>query len=285
MADTQQFAPKAFVIGDPIEHSRSPLIHRHWLQKNGIRGSYDPVHVPPAELAGFVAALKDGSSGYSGGNVTIPHKQAVADMVDHFDETATRIGAINTLWFENGRLHAGNTDAHGFAANLDASAPGWDQGRIAVVLGAGGASRAILHALVARRIPEIRVVNRTLERARELADHFGPTLSAHPMDRLHEASGGADLFINTTSLGMDGSSAPDIDFTTMNSDGLVTDIVYVPLLTPILKMAADQGFRTVDGLGMLLHQAVPGFQRWFGIRPQVTTELRDLVIADMEAHR
>lgn len=285
MADTQESAPKAFVIGDPIAHSRSPLIHRHWLETNGIRGSYDPVHVGPAELAGFVAALKNGSSGYAGGNVTIPHKQAIAGLVDHIDDIATQVGAINTLWVEKGRLQGGNTDSHGFAANLDASAPGWDQSRIAVVLGAGGASRAILHALVARGIPEIRVVNRTVERARELADRFGSTLSAHPMDGLQEASSGADLFINTTSLGMDGSPAPAIDFNTMNSGALVTDIVYVPLLTPILKMAADQGFRTVDGLGMLLHQAVPGFERWFGIRPQVTPELRDLVIADMETHR
>ncbi|MEQ8480772.1 MAG: shikimate dehydrogenase [Hoeflea sp.] len=285
MADNRNTIPKAFVIGDPISHSRSPLIHRHWLETNGIRGAYDPVHVRPAELAGFAAALRDGSSGYAGGNVTIPHKQAIADLVDHIDETATQIGAINTLWRENGRLHAGNTDSHGFAANLDASAPGWERSRIAVVLGAGGASRAVLHALVVRGIPEIRVVNRTVERARELADRFGPTLSAHPMDGLHEAASGADLFINTTSLGMDGAPAPAIDFTTMNSDALVTDIVYVPLLTPILKMAADQGFRSVDGLGMLLHQAVPGFERWFGVRPQVTSQLRGLVIADMEAHR
>jgi shikimate dehydrogenase len=285
MADRHGTYPKAFVIGDPISHSRSPLIHRHWLETHGIKGSYDPVHVRAGELAGFAAALRDGSSGYSGGNVTIPHKQAIADLVDHIDETATQIGAINTLWLENGRLHAGNTDSHGFAANLDAASPGWDQSRIAVVLGAGGASRAILHALVARGITEIRVVNRTVERARELADRFGPTLSAHPMDGLREASSGADLFINTTSLGMDGAAATAIDFTCMNSDALVTDIVYVPLLTPILKMATDQGFRTVDGLGMLLHQAVPGFERWFGVRPQVTPELRDLVIADMEAHR
>ncbi|WP_422371972.1 shikimate dehydrogenase [Hoeflea sp.] len=284
MADNGETFPKAFVIGDPISHSRSPLIHRHWLETNAIRGTYDPVHVRPAELRGFVAALKDGSSAYSGGNVTIPHKQAIADLVDHVDETASQIGAINTLWLEDGELHAGNTDSHGFAANLDANAPGWDRSRTAVVLGAGGASRAILHALVARGIPEIRVVNRTVGRARELADRFGPTLYAHPMDALYEASSGADLFINTTSLGMDGASAPAIDFTGMNDGALVTDIVYVPLLTPIVRMAAEQGFRTVDGLGMLLHQAVPGFERWFGIRPRVTPQLRDLVIADMEAH-
>ncbi|WP_420407724.1 shikimate dehydrogenase [Hoeflea sp.] len=284
MADNRESFPRAFVIGDPISHSRSPLIHRYWLEAHGIRGSYDPVRVQSSELVGFVAALKDGSSVYSGGNVTIPHKQAISDLVDHIDETALQIGAINTLWLEDGRLHAGNTDSHGFSANLDVSAPGWDRSRTAVVLGAGGASRAILHALLAREIPEIRVVNRTVDRARELAERFGPGTTALGMQALPEALSGADLFVNTTSLGMDGAPAPAIDFSGMSDDALVTDIVYVPLLTPIMKMAADQGIRTVDGLGMLLHQAVPGFERWFGIRPSVTAELRNLVIADMEAH-
>mgnify|MGYP000162097374 CR=1 FL=1 len=281
-ADTRR---RAFVIGDPVKHSRSPLIHRHWLEAAGLEGSYDPVAVAAADLPSFVASLKDGSSGFCGGNVTIPHKEAILNLADEADATARAIGAANTLWLDNSRLLATNTDSHGFAANLDDVAPGWDRGKRALVLGAGGASRAIIHALLARGFAAIALVNRTEARALALADRFGPLVTAHGMDSLQALVAGADLFVNTTSLGMDGAAAPAIDFTCMNSDALVTDIVYVPLLTPILKMATDQGFRTVDGLGMLLHQAVPGFERWFGVRPQVTPELRDLVIADMEAHR
>lgn len=273
--------PRAFVIGDPIGHSRSPLIHRHWLRAANIAGSYDPVHVRPGELAGFAAALKDGSSGFVGGNVTIPHKQAIAALVDRIDDTARQIGAVNTLWLEQGRLCATNTDSHGFRANLDDRAPGWDLGKTALVLGAGGASRAIVHALLARNFTSIRIVNRTVERARELADRFGPAVSAHPMEALPEVLAGADLFVNTTSLGMGGTSVPEIDFTAMTKGALVTDIVYMPLVTPLMAMAASQGFATADGLGMLLHQAVPGFAKWFGVTPECNDELRQMVIEDM----
>ena len=283
MDETEKPGPRAFIIGDPISHSRSPLIHRHWLERAGLAGSYDPVAVSPADLPAFMAALKQGSSGLCGGNVTIPHKEAVLDMVDEADATAREIGAANTLWLENGRLMAANTDSHGFAANLDEAAPGWDGGGTAIVLGAGGASRAVIHALLKRGFASIALANRTEARARLLADRFGPRVTAYGMDRLQDLLGGADLFVNTTSLGMGGSETPQIDFSGMSERALVTDIVYVPLETPLLAMARSQGMATADGLGMLLHQAVPGFEKWFGVTPVVTPELRHLLIADMEA--
>jgi shikimate dehydrogenase len=284
MADQNPPLPRAFVIGDPISHSRSPLIHRHWLETAGISGSYDPVHIGESELERFVVALKDGTSGFTGGNVTLPHKQAIADLVDDIDETARQIGAVNTVWLEAGRLCATNTDSFGFSANLDDLAPGWDRGKTAVVFGAGGASRAILHALKARGFTSIRIVNRSFDRAQELSDRFGEGVSAHNMGELNDVTTGANLFVNTTSLGMGGSPVPDINFSKLASDALVTDIVYVPLVTPIMAMAESQGLATVDGLGMLLHQAAPGFEKWFGRTPAVTKTLRDLVIADIEAH-
>ncbi|KGF69912.1 shikimate dehydrogenase [Hoeflea sp. BAL378] len=284
MASPANTPRRAFVIGDPIRHSRSPLIHRHWLDRAGLAGGYDPVAVSAADLPAFVASLKDGSSGFCGGNVTIPHKEAILGLADEADATARAIGAANTLWLENGRLMATNTDSHGFSANLDDVAPGWDRGKRALVLGAGGASRAIIHALLARGFGAIAIVNRTEDRARALAERFGPRVTAHGMDGLQALVAGADLFVNTTSLGMGGSDVPRIDFTAMADKALVTDIVYVPLETPLLAMAKRQGMRTADGLGMLLHQAVPGFEKWFGVRPQVTPELRRLLIADMEAH-
>lgn len=284
MADHETAHPRAFVIGDPISHSRSPLIHRHWLNTAGIHGSYDPVHIRESDLESFVSGIKDGTLGYTGGNVTLPHKQSIAELVDVIDETATQIGAVNTIWLENGQLSATNTDSHGFSANLDDLATGWDRGKAAVVFGAGGASRAILHALKAREFTSIRIVNRTLARAKELADRFGGDVSAHTMDELNDVTDGANLFVNTTSLGMGGTPVPDIDFSKMADGALVTDIVYVPLVTPIMAMAASQGLATVDGLGMLLHQAAPGFEKWFGRTPVVTRSLRNLVIADIEAH-
>lgn len=284
MAEPDDHRPHAFVIGDPISHSRSPLIHGYWLKQAGIDGNYDAVQVTVADLPPFVAALRGGSSGFTGGNVTIPHKEAVLDLVDDVDDIARQIGAANTLWLEDGRLMATNTDSHGFAANLDENAPDWDNAKTAVVFGAGGASRAIIHALLSRGFQSVHIVNRTVERALALARDFGPRIAAHGSDQLQDVMRGADLFVNTTSLGMEGSEVPDIDFTVMAGNALVTDIVYIPLETPILAKAKRQGLRTVDGLGMLLHQAVPGFAKWFGATPEVTPELRRLIIADMEAH-
>ncbi len=282
MADSRETGITAFVAGWPVKHSRSPLIHRHWLKTFGIDGDYRLEPVKPEDFPAFVAELKSGDSIYAGGNVTIPHKEAASALADRCDTVAEELGAANTLWMKDGHLWATNTDVHGFAANLDERHPGWDRVSRAVVLGAGGASRAVIRALRDRGISEINVVNRTLSRAVELADRFGPTIHAHSMAALSEVIQGAGLFINTTSLGMDGHDVPPIDFSAMSTGALVTDIVYVPLQTPILKQAEARGIATVDGLGMLLHQAVPGFERWFGIRPQVDETLRSLVIADME---
>ncbi|AKI02902.1 shikimate dehydrogenase [Hoeflea sp. IMCC20628] len=279
-----QNSSRAFVIGHPIGHSRSPMIHRYWLNQAGLTGSYDPVDVAPEDLPTFFRALKDRSSGFTGGNVTVPHKEAIITLVDEIDETARLIGAANTVWLEDGRLMATNTDSLGFAANLDETAAGWDHGKRAIVLGAGGASRAVVHALLARGFDEVSVVNRTASRASTLAERFGPCVSAHGLENLADVIKGANLFVNTTTLGMAGTEVPPIDFTTMASDALVTDIVYIPLETPILAMAKHQGVATTDGLGMLLHQAAPGFQKWFGVKPVVTPELRQLIISDMEAH-
>ena len=275
---------KAFVTGWPVKHSRSPLIHGHWLRQHGINGDYRAEPVAADDFADFIASLKSGTSPYVGGNVTIPHKEMACRLADRVDAIAGELGAANTLWLEDGVLHATNTDAQGFAANLDERHPGWDQAQKAVVLGAGGASRAVIYALRDRGVDEIHVVNRTLERAQQLADRFGTSVHAHPMPALAEVTQGAGLFVNTTSLGMDGEEAPTIDFSAMAQGALVTDIVYVPLKTPILMQAQAQGLATVDGLGMLLHQAVPGFEKWFGVRPVVDETLRALVIADMERH-
>jgi shikimate dehydrogenase len=276
---------RAFVAGYPVRHSRSPLIHGHWLKTFAIAGSYQAVEVAPASFADFIASLKDGSSGFAGGNVTIPHKEQAFILADRPDELATELGAANTLYRHDGMLHATNTDGYGFLNNLDDRAPGWiDRKDRAVVLGAGGASRAIVQALRDRGFGEVHILNRTVERARELADRFGPRIHAAPLDALAERLSGADLFVNTTSLGMEDSDAIAIDFTAMRPGSLVTDIVYVPLVTPILAQAKAQGMRIADGLGMLLHQAVPGFEKWFGRRPAVTPELRALIVADMEKH-
>ncbi|NTS32713.1 shikimate dehydrogenase [Phyllobacterium sp. BT25] len=269
----------AFVAGYPIRHSRSPLIHGHWLKTHGIAGSYRAIEVAPDSFANFVTGMRQ--AGLVGGNITLPHKEAAFALADRLDAAAEEIGAVNTLWFRDGALWGGNTDAYGFAANLDAYGPGWDKGSSALVLGAGGASRAIVYALKQRGFSDIRIVNRTLGRAQELADRFGKGVSAHSWAAVPELTRDADLIVNTTSLGMEGKDELEIDLASARPDALVTDIVYVPLETPLLHAARACGLKTVDGLGMLLHQAVPGFEHWFGKRPEVTVELRDLVLADM----
>lgn len=274
----------AFVTGYPVKHSRSPLIHGYWLKQLGLAGTYRAHEVSAENFAAFIATLKNGTSGFVGGNVTIPHKEAAFKLADRPDELSKELGASNTLWLEGGKLHATNTDGRGFTANLDERHPGWDRSDRAVILGAGGASRAVIQAVRDRGFKEIHVVNRTVERARELADRFGERVHAHAMAALGEVTQGAGLFINTTSLGMDGEAAPRIDFSSLAESAVVTDIVYVPLKTPLLAQAEEQGFAIVDGLGMLLHQAVPGFEKWFGKRPAVDETLRALIIADMEKH-
>ncbi|OBZ93602.1 shikimate dehydrogenase [Pararhizobium polonicum] len=285
MRDSREtFVNHAFVTGYPIKHSRSPLIHGYWLKQLGLQGSYRAREVPPEAFPDFIASLKNGQSGYAGGNVTIPHKELAFTLSDRPDDLSGELGASNTLWVEDGLVHATNTDGHGFTANLDERAPGWDRCQAAVVLGAGGASRAVIQAVRDRGVKTIHVVNRTAARAQELADRFGPAVHAQPMAALSEVMKDAGLFINTTSLGMDGAAVPEIDFTVMKAGSIVTDIVYVPLKTPILAQAEAQGFAIVDGLGMLLHQAAPGFEKWFGKRPAVDAALRQIIIDDMAHH-
>ncbi|MBZ9684227.1 MULTISPECIES: shikimate dehydrogenase [unclassified Mesorhizobium] len=276
MAETSK---KAFVTGHPIKHSRSPMIHGHWLAKHGIDGSYQAIDVAPENFAEFLATLQ--ANGYRGGNVTIPHKEAAFAGVARRDHAADEIGAVNTLWFEDGNLWGGNTDGHGFAANLDDHAPGWAANGPAVVLGAGGAARAVIHALKARGLRDIRIVNRTLARAIELRDRFGAGVSAHPLAATGELLRDAGLLVNTTALGMQGNGDLAADPRGLPAHAVVNDIVYVPLETPLLAVARARGLKTVDGLGMLLNQAVPGFERWFGVRPKVTAELRALIVADL----
>jgi len=272
--------PKAFVTGFPIRHSRSPLIHAYWLKQYGLDGSYQAVEIAPEGFADFILALP--RNGYAGGNVTIPHKEHAFALCSRHDPAAEDIGAVNTLWFGDGKLIGGNTDAYGFIANLDALSPGWDRRKSALVLGAGGASRAVVYALKQRGFDDIRIVNRTLDRARELADRFGTGISVHEWRAVAELLRDAALIVNTTSLGMEGKDDMAVDLSMADPAALVTDIVYVPLETPLLKKARERGLKTVDGLGMLLHQAVPGFERWFGVRPEVTAELRTLILANID---
>ncbi|HTV70158.1 MAG TPA: shikimate dehydrogenase, partial [Rhizobiaceae bacterium] len=223
--------------------------------------------------------------GWAGGNVTIPHKEAAFAAAARRDEAAEMIGAVNTLWLEDGEIVGGNSDAIGFAANLDDRVPGWDKTRSAVVLGAGGSARAIIHALKVRGLRDIRIANRTKQRAQELSDRFGSGVSAHGDDALKELLLDAGLLVNTTSLGMKGNADMAADPAWLPADAIVTDIVYVPLKTPLLSAAEARGLQTADGLGMLLHQAMPGFEKWFGVRPLVSTKLRDLIVADIEGAR
>ena len=277
MADNPK---KTFVCGHPVAHSRSPLIHGHWLAELGIDGSYEAMDVPSQDFPDFIASIA--KRGFIGGNVTIPHKEAAWAGVDRRDAAAEAIGAVNTVWIENGKTHGSNTDGYGFAANLDDFASGWDDADSALVLGAGGASRAIVFALLQRGFRNVRIVNRTVSRAGELAERFGPRVMAHGWDEASELLGNTDLLVNTTSLGMSDAGAADLDIAALPDHAIVTDIVYVPLETMLLKSARERGLTTVDGLGMLLHQAVPGFQRWFGTRPTVSTELRAKIVADLE---
>jgi len=268
-------------MGHPVAHSRSPLLHGHWLKTLEIPGGYDRADVTEADFPGFLRHLRQ--HGYVGGNVTVPHKQEAFRMVDERDPAAEAIGAVNTVWYEGERLIGGNTDAYGFTAHLDACLPGWDnEVRRAVVLGAGGAARAIVHALLTRGLA-VALVNRTLPRARELAEHFAMRPSVHAFDELPHALALAGLLVNATSLGMTGRGSLDVDLTPLPSAAIVYDIVYVPLETAFLKAARERGHRTVDGLGMLLHQAVPGFAHWFGATPSVTPDLRAVVASDIRA--
>jgi shikimate dehydrogenase len=271
---------RACVIGWPIEHSRSPLIHGYWLKRYGIDGAYTKEAVRPEAVVGFLKLLA--AHGYVGCNVTVPHKEAAFAAADEKEESAVAVAAANTLWLADGRLHAANTDTYGYMTNLSLRAPGWDARDAPVsILGAGGAARAIAFGFLKAGVGEIRVFNRTRARAEALAEHFGPRVKVLEWSEREEHSRDAAVLVNTTLIGMNGVGTLDIDFSGFNPACVVSDIVYVPLETELLARARASGLRTVDGLGMLLHQAVPGFEKWFGVRPEVTDALRDILVADI----
>jgi shikimate dehydrogenase len=270
---------KACVMGHPIAHSRSPMIHGYWLKTLGIEGAYEAKDLRPDEFVPFISNLA--ANGYVGGNVTVPHKEAAYRAVSARDAASEAVGAVNTLWLESGKLMGGNSDVHGFIANLDDRAPGWNvAGCRALVLGAGGASRSAVYAFQQRGI-EVHVVNRTLARAQELAQRFGAR--AYGWNDLAKLLPRADVLVNCTSLGMTGKEALQVDLGPLNRSAVVYDIVYVPLETALLAQARQRGHRTVDGLGMLLQQAGFGFRKWFGGDPRVMPELRQIVEADILA--
>lgn len=272
---------RACVVGWPIAHSRSPLLHGYWLAKYGIDGSYTKLAVPPGGVAAFFSTLRQ--QGFAGCNVTLPHKEAAYAAAADRRAEARAVGAANTLWFEAGRLVADNTDGAAFMAHLAASAPAFDPRQaIVCVLGAGGAARAIIHAFLAAGAGEVRVFNRTLDRAEAVARYFGAKVRPYAWRERGEWARDVDVLVNATSLGMVGADPLDLDLSGFDSACIVADIVYVPLETPLLRAAKARGMMAVDGLGMFLHQAVPGFEKWFGVRPQVTAELRALVVADIE---
>jgi shikimate dehydrogenase len=270
--------PAACLIGWPAAHSRSPIIHKYWLKQFGIAGDYRIEAVEPAAFADFIGSLA--ARGYCGANVTIPHKeQALALSLP--DARARAVGAANTLYFADGSLQSTNTDVEGFIGNLDASAPDWNGSGDAVVLGAGGSARAVVFGLVERGVARIHLVNRSRDRAQALAQPYGDRVRVITWDEVGAVLPKAGLVVNTTSLGMKGQPPLPLDVSVLRPDATVADLVYVPLETELLKAAKARGLRTADGLGMLLHQAVRGFELWFGRRPQVTPELRALVEVDL----
>ena len=266
------------VIAWPAGHSRSPLIHNYWIKQHKLDAEYRREAVPPEKFADFVSNLR--ANGYIGANISVPHKEVALKLTEP-DDRARAVGAANALWYDDNRLRSTNTDVEGFLANLDAATPGWDRGlSTAVVLGAGGGARAVIFALLAREVGRVYVINRTAERAKALQKKFGNRLQVASWDETTGLLGGAGLLVNTTTLGMVGQPPLDLNLRCPPSL-VVADLVYDPLVTGLLALARARGLRTADGLGMLLHQAVRGFQLWFGVRPEVTAELRALVEADL----
>ncbi len=271
--------PKAGVIGNPIAHSLSPKLHNYWLKRYGLSGSYTALQVTDDNLETTIRALPD--KGFIGANVTIPHKVSVLQFAHHVTDRATLIGAANTLIFkEDGRIFADNTDGYGFLANLKQGAPNWDpKSGPAAIFGAGGAARAIIVALADAGVPEILLSNRTRPKAEALRAEFGARIRVIDWVQAGTMLVDANIVINTTSLGMKGAQELKVPLDDLRSDAVVTDIVYTPLRTPFLVAAEQHGCTTVDGLGMLLHQGVPGFERWFGTRPEVDEDTRRAVLA------
>ena len=273
-------APKACVVGWPIEHSRSPLIHRYWLKRYAIVGSYERVAVSPQDIGTFLTSLA--ANRYVGCNVTVPFKEVAYRLLAHADPMAERLKAANTLWLDEDRLHGGNTDVHGFLAGMDDETPGWrEEAGPAVLLGAGGAARAIVAGLADLGRKPLRIVNRTPARAEALLKALRIDAEIFDWADCPRALDDARLLVNATLLGMNGAPPLDIDLAPLDPSAIVADIVYAPLMTNLLAMARKRGNRTVGGLGMLLHQATPGFARWFGRWPEVTAELRELLRRDI----
>ena len=276
---TSETRPRAAcLIGWPAAHSRSPLIHHYWLRTLGIAGGYNIEAVPPEEVAEFIQHLA--KHGFVGANVTIPHKERALQLTEP-DARAKAVGAANTLYYDGDVLRSTNTDVEGFVGNLDASAPGWNRTEEVLVLGAGGSSRAVVFGLIERGIQRIHVANRTIERAHALADQFGAKVMPIEWRAIGDVLPRAGLLVNTTSLGMKGQPSLEVDVAPLRADAVVADLVYVPLETPLLAAAKARNLKTADGLGMLLHQAVRGFELWFGRRPTVTAELRQIVEDDL----
>jgi shikimate dehydrogenase len=275
---SQTRIPLAGVIGAPIAHSKSPRLHGHWLRKYGISGHYIPMEIAPDKLSDALRMLPD--LGFVGVNITIPYKEKVMEFADLVTDRATLIGAANTLIFRrDGKIHADNTDGYGFVENLRQGAPDWNpKSGPAVVLGAGGAARAVIASLLDIGVPEVRLSNRTRIRADKLRDDFGHRIHVVEWVQAGNVLDDAATVINTTSLGMVGKAEMRVPLDGLRKGTVVNDLVYTPLETRFLRIAADQGCTVVDGLGMLLHQAVPGFERWFGLRPEVDDSVRAAVL-------
>ncbi|MDW4498077.1 shikimate dehydrogenase [Sulfitobacter sp. D35] len=273
-----QKIPLAGVIGAPIAHSKSPILHGHWLRRHGIRGFYIPMDVAPGDLRDVLREMP--KMGFVGANVTLPHKEAVLDIADLVTDRATLIGAANTLIFrQDGKIHADNTDGYGFLENLKTGAPDWKpQDGPAAVLGAGGGARAVIASLLEAGTPKILLSNRTRVRAEKLQSDFGNRVSVVDWVQAGNMLEEARLVVNTSSLGMVGKPEMRVPLDGLRPGTVVTDLVYTPLRTRLLETAEAKRCVTVDGLGMLLHQAVPGFERWFGTRPQVDDETRRVVL-------
>jgi shikimate dehydrogenase len=269
----------AGIFGWPISHSRSPQLHGYWLDHYGIDGAYVPLAVRPEDFPAAVGALP--GLGFVGANVTVPHKEAAFAACDRLDDTARRVGAVNTLTVTPDGLHGGNTDGYGFIENLRRCAPDWRAAQgPAVMLGAGGSARAVAVALLDDGVPELRILNRTPDRASALVEALGPRARALPWDEFARAADQASLLINTTTQGMVGQPPLDIDLARLPATAAVSDLIYTPLETPLLAAARRRGHAVVDGLGMLLWQAKPGFAKWFGVEPDITEALRAAVLAD-----
>lgn len=270
--------PLAGVIGHPIAHSKSPKLHGYWLKEHGLEGHYVPIDVAPENLEAVLRMMP--KMGFVGANVTIPHKERALEIADQVTDRATLIGAANTLIFlEDGKILAENTDGYGFIQNLRNGAPAWDPtAGAAVVLGAGGAARAVLASLLDVGVPEILLSNRTRARAEQLRDDFGARIKVIEWVQAGNVMEDGATIVNTTSLGMTGKPELRVPLDGLNADAVVTDLVYTPLMTNFLETAHAKGCTAVDGLGMLLHQAVPGFERWFGPRPEVTNDVRRVML-------